>query len=275
MAVAACTLNVQAQSQEYINTLDELFTLAPSHKIEPNNEGIYAELTKNFDPDKYTEEETKAIIDKYFETEYKDKLKNIAVESFYKHISLEELQALIDYNKRPEMQKAKANDNILQKNIIENVNKYLTDNFSNIFEGKEAETIQLKPEIGESYFALVKEYNKCSNTISIIENMKNPIIENMSYNFPEGEVKQKVIDAVNKMFENIYNNLDVIFSNSVYGYRTEEELKTFIQFTKIKEYTKYTNALNEYGNNLVEFALNYKEHFISWKNKIGDDILKK
>ncbi|MCQ2255558.1 MAG: DUF2059 domain-containing protein [Bacteroidaceae bacterium] len=266
MFVMAGTMNMFAQSQEYINAISELISLDPASN-QMGKDDLKETFADILEREGIENSKAASLVEKYLSTQFDEDMNSIMAELYYQHMTLDQVKSLINIYKDPAMGDVLAKNAELSKNMKEATQQYLTNNIMNLMSGKELPAVELDGNVSSEYMELVKKNIEISNAKSMIDNAKNNIVPRFLEQIGDEEQKQMIINLFNTMFEALSNNFETLYANSAIGTITKQDLKNINAFQQTEEAKASHKVLASVTENMVEYGEKLIGKFTDWYEK--------
>ena len=266
MFVMAGTMNMFAQSQEYINAISELISLDPASN-QMGKDDLKETFADILEREGIENSKAASLVEKYLSTQFDEDMNSIMAELYYQHMTLDQVKSLIKTYKDPAMGDVLAKNAELSKNMKETTQQYLMNNIMNLMSGKELPAVELDGNVSSEYMDLVKKNIEISNAKSMIDNAKNNIVPRFLEQIGDEEQKQMIINLFNTMFEALSNNFETLYANSAIGTITKQDLKNINAFQQTEEAKASHKVLASVTENMVEYGEKLIGKFTDWYEK--------
>lgn len=266
MFVMAGTMNLFAQSQEYINAISELISVDPS-SAQMGKEELKGTLTNLLTQLGMEASDAAPVVEKYLNTQFDEDMNNIMAELYYQHMTLDQVKSLIKTYKDPVMGNVLSKNTELSKNIQEATQQYLMNNIMGLMSGQKLPAVELDGNVSSEYMELVKKNIEASNAKSMIDNARNSLVPGLIGQIQDEEQKQMMTNMMNTMFEALSNNFETLYANSAIGTFTKQDLKTINAFMQTEESQASNRALATITQNYLEFGEKIIGKFTDWYEK--------
>lgn len=266
MFVMAGTMNLFAQSQEYINAIAELISVDPS-SAQMGKEDMQGTLTNLLTQLGMGESDAAPVVEKYLSTQFDEDMTSIMAELYYKHMTLDQVNSLIKTYKDPVMGSVLSKNTELSKNIQEATQQYLMNNIMGLMSGQKLPAVELDENVSSEYMDLVKKNIEISNSKSLIDNARNSLVPSLVGQIQDEEQKKTMTNMMNTMFEALSNNFETLYANSAIGTFTKQDLKTINAFLQTEESQASNRALADITQNYLEFGEKIIGKFTDWYEK--------
>lgn len=264
--VMAGTINLYAQSQEYIDAIGELISVDPS-STQIGKEELKVTFTNLLTQLGIEENNATPIVEKYLSTQFYEDMTNIMAEFYYKHMTLNQVKSLIKKYKDPAMADVLEKNTELSKNIQEATQQYLMNNTMGLMSGKDLPAVELDANVSSEYMELIKKNIEISNSKSMIDNARNSLVPSLVEQIQDEEQKQMMTNMMNTMFEALSNNFETLYANSAIGIITKQDLKTINAFQQTEEAKASNKALAAITQNYLKLGEKIIGKFTDWYEK--------
>lgn len=259
-------MNLFAQSQEYIDAIGELLSVDSSSK-QMGKDGLQDTFTKILTQLGIEESDATPLVEKYMSTQFDEDMTSIMAELYYQHMTLDQVKAYINAYKDPAMSDVLAKNAELYNNMQQATQQYLTNNIMNLMSGNELPAVELDENVSSEYMDLVKKNIEISNSKSMIDNARNSLVTNLVGQIEDEEQKQMITNLMNKMFNALSNNFEILYANAAIGNLTKQNLKTINAFQQKEEYKASQKVLASITQNGFDFGQKIIEKFNDWYEK--------
>lgn len=266
MFVMTGTMNLFAQSQEYINAISELISVDPS-SAQMGKEELQGTLTELLTQLGIGENDARPVVEKYLSTQFDEDMASIMAELYYKHMTLDQVNSLIKTYKDPVMGNVLSKNTELSKNIQEATQQYLMNNIMGLMSGQKLPAVELDENVSSEYMDLVKKNIEISNSKSLIDNARNSLVPSLVGQIQDEEQKKTMTNMMNTMFEALSNNFETLYANAAIGILTKQDLKTTNAFQQTEEAKASNKALADITQNYMEFGEKIIGKFTDWYEK--------
>lgn len=263
MFVMTGTMNLFAQSQEYINAISELISVDPS-SVQMGKEELQGTLTELLTQLGMGENDARPVVEKYLSTQFDEDMASIMAELYYKHMTLDQVNSLIKTYKDPVMGNVLSKNTELSKNIQEATQQYLMNNIMGLMSGQKLPAVELDENVSSEYMDLVKKNIEISNSKSLIDNARNSLVPSLVGQIQDEEQKKTMTNMMNTMFEALSNNFETLYANAAIGILTKQDLKTTNAFQQTEEAKASNKALADITQNYMEFGEKIIGKFTDW-----------
>lgn len=263
MFVMTGTMNLFAQSQEYINAISELISVDPS-SVQMGKEELQGTLTELLTQLGMGENDARPVIEKYLSTQFDEDMASIMAELYYKHMTLDQINSLIKTYKDPVMGNVLSKNTELSKNIQEATQQYLMNNIMGLMSGQKLPAVELDENVSSEYMDLVKKNIEISNSKSLIDNARNSLVPSLVGQIQDEEQKKTMTNMMNTMFEALSNNFETLYANAAIGILTKQDLKTTNAFQQTEEAKASNKALADITQNYMELGEKIIGKFTDW-----------
>lgn len=266
MFVMAGTMNLFAQSQEYIDAIGELISLDNTSNQMGKEElqGTFVNLLVNLGME---ESEATPTVENYMNTQFDEDMKSILAEQYYQHLTLSQVKSLIKKYKDPVMSSVLEKNAELSKNMQEAAQQYLMNNIMGLMSGQKLPAVELDANVSADYMDLVKKNIEASNAKSMIDNAKNSIVPKVLEQIDDEEQKQMMTNLFNTMFGALSDNFETLYANSAIGILTKKDLKNLNAFMQTEESKAGRKVLASITENMVEYGEQLIGKFTDWYEK--------
>ncbi len=266
MFVMAGTMNLFAQSQEYIDAIAELISVDPS-SAQMGKEDMQGTLTNLLTQLGMGESDAAPVVEKYLSTQFDEDMTSIMAELYYKHMTLDQVNSLIKTYKDPVMGSVLSKNTELSKNIQEATQQYLMNNIMGLMSGQKLPAVELDENVSSEYMDLVKKNIEISNSKSLIDNARNSLVPSLVGQIQDEEQKKTMTNMMNTMFEALSNNFETLYANSAIGIITKQDLKTINAFQQTEEAKASNKALATITQNYLKLGEKIIGKFTDWYEK--------
>lgn len=266
MFVMAGTMNMFAQSQEYINAISELISLDPA-STQMGKDDLKETFADILEREGIENSKAASLVEKYLNTQFDEDMNSIMAELYYQHMTLDQVKSLIKTYKDPAMGDVLAKNAELSKNMKEATQQYLMNNIMNLMSGKELPAVELDGNVSSEYMELVKKNIEISNAKSMIDNAKNNIVPRFLEQIGDEEQKQMITNLFNTMFGAMSDNFETLYANSAIGTITKQDLKNINAFQQTEEAKASHKVLASVTENMVECGEKLIGKFTDWYEK--------
>lgn len=266
MFVMAGTMNLFAQSQEYIDAIGELISVDPS-STQMGKEELKVTFTNLLTQLGMEESDAAPVVEKYLSTQFDEDMTSIMSEVYYNNMTLDQVKSLINTYKDTEMGNILLKNTELSKNIQEATQQYLMNNIMNLMSGKELPAVELDENVSSEYMELVKKNIETSNSKSMIDNARNSLVPSIVGNIQDEEQKKTMTNMMNTMFDALSNNFEILYANSAIGTFTKQDFKAINAFMQTEESKASQKVLASITQNYLEFGQKIIGKFTDWYEK--------
>lgn len=263
MFVMAGTMNMFAQSQEYIDAISELISLDPESNL-MGKDDLKETFTKILEGDSLENDAASSLVEKYLSTQFDEDMASIMAEVYYQHMTLNQVKSLINIYKDPAMSDVLAKNAELSKNMQDATQQYLMSNIMNLMSGKELPAVELDGNVSSDYMELIKKNIENSNAKSMIDNARNNLVPGLAGQIQDEDQKQMMINMMNNMFEALSKNFEIIYANAAIGTITKQDLKNINAFQQTEECKASQKVLASMTQNYLEFGQKVIGKFTDW-----------
>ena len=263
MFVMAGTMNMFAQSQEYINAISELISLDPASN-QMGKDDLKETFADILEREGIENSKAASLVEKYLNSQFDEDMTSIMAEQYYQHMTLDQVKSLIKTYKDPAMGDVLAKNAELSKNMKEATQQYLMNNIMNLMSGKELPAVELDGNVSSEYMELVKKNIEISNAKSMIDNAKNNIVPKVLEQIGDEEQKQMITNLFNTMFGAMSDNFETLYANSAIGTITKQDLKNINAFQQTEEAKASHKVLASVTENMVEYGEKLIGKFTGW-----------
>lgn len=263
MFMMAGTMNMFAQSQEYIDAISELISLNPESNL-MGKDDLKETFTKMLEGDSLENDAASSLVEKYLNTQFDEDMASIMAEVYYQHMTLDQVKSLINIYKDPAMGDVLAKNSELSKNMQDATQQYLMSNIMNLMSGKELPAVELDGNVSSDYMELIKKNIETSNAKSIIDNARNNLVPGLAGQIQDEDQKQMMINMMNSMFEALSKNFEIIYANAAIGTITKQDLKNINAFQQTEECKASQKVLASMTQNYLEFGQKVIGKFTDW-----------
>lgn len=266
MFVMAGTMNMFAQSQEYIDAIAELISVDHS-SAQMGKEDMQGTLTNLLTQLGMGESDAAPVVEKYLSTQFDEDMTSIMAELYYQHMTLDQVKSLIKTYKDPVMGNVLSKNTELSKNIQEATQQYLMNNIMGLMSGQKLPAVELDENVSSEYMDLVKKNIEISNSKSMIDNARNSLVPGLVGQIQDEEQKQMMTNMMNTMFEALSNNFETLYANAAIGTFIKQDLKSINAFLQTEEAQASNRALADITQNYLEFGEKIIGKFTDWYEK--------
>ncbi|MCQ2244491.1 MAG: hypothetical protein MJZ32_09570 [Bacteroidaceae bacterium] len=259
--IMAGTINLFAQSQEYIDAIGEMLEV---YNIENLNKD---EMKQMFITDLNESDSDSVVVDyesivsKYMDTQYMEDIKHIYAEVYSAEVNIDEVRAITKSLSDKNLQQALANIHASSSILQEKVKEFLT---ANIIQNQEVSSPKLLPEVTPQYLVLVKKYEKAVNSKELIDNAINSITSYFGSQIQDEEQYNQIMQFFNGLFDIMKNNYSGFLANSMVNNVSEDELNLIINFYESEIGRKMNKASAAFSSNIFEIANKIDSKFKNW-----------